>query len=171
MGCHLHATHAALDTVWFGRKDVEVALSEVDAITFSEVMRDVDLVASVAYTGDAVQTSTETLQRRAELVTELIAETGLAGVRCEEQFVHVAGKLASYRIHLGSGNIHIQPGNYLCVLRAQQRDASLYLPFVDTDLRMAEIVSKIYLLMKDDKIKDGSILAQIKKSLQQSGRD
>ena len=38
----------------------------------------------------------------------------------------------------------------------------LYLPFADVDKRMAEIVSKIFLLVSDDKITDKTILEQIR---------
>jgi len=63
---------------------------------------------------------------------------------------------------LGSGIIHIQPGNYLCIVPERKKEDPLYLPFADTDLRMAEILSKIFLLVSDDKITDETILEQIR---------
>lgn len=83
---------------------------------------------------------------------------------CEGHFAYIEGKLASYKIHLGSGVIHIQPGNYLCIVPKMELNEQVYLPFADTDLRTSEIVSKIFLLLNDDKITDKSILSQIKMS-------
>ncbi len=134
-------------------------------LVFSEVMRDVDLVASVAQVDDdVVRWSTETAQRRSELIASLAQNIGLQQVRCEDHFAHVEGKLANYRIHLGSGVIHIQPGNYLCIVPEEPKDEDLYLPFADTDRRMAEITSKMFLLISDDKIKDETILEQIRQT-------
>ena len=154
-----------IDEVWFSGKGGDIPLAEVEPILFSEVMRDVDLIASVAQVGDDDERwSTETAQRRAELIASLVRDIGLQQVRCEDHFAHVDGKLASYRIHLGSGVIHIQPGNYLCIVPAETKDEGLYLPFADTDRRMAEIVSKIFMLVSDDQIKDETILEQIQQA-------
>ncbi|MEZ5583123.1 MAG: hypothetical protein R3F37_10490 [Candidatus Competibacteraceae bacterium] len=128
-------------------------------------MRDVDLLASVAQVDDQdIRWSTESAQRRAELIATLVDEVGLTQVRCEDHFAYIQGKLANYRIHLGSGVIHIQPGNYLCIVPQRNKEEHVYLPFADADLRMAEIVSKIFLLVSDDKITDETILAQIEAS-------
>jgi hypothetical protein len=128
-------------------------------------MRDVDLIASVAQLDDDDEVwSTETALRRSELITRLVEDLGLKQVRCEGHFAYIDGKLASYRIHLDSGIIHIQPGNCLCVVLEHKKEAPLYLPFADTDLRMAEILSKIFLLVSDDKITDETILEQIKQT-------
>ena len=84
-------------------------------------------------------------------------------LRFEDNFVLFSGKLASYRIHLGSGVIHIMPGSYLCIVPAPDTKTTgkLYLPFADTDRKTSEILSKLLLLLNDHKIKDESILAQI----------
>lgn len=152
-----------IDEIWFQCGNDSLKLEDIDPLVFSEVMRDVDLIASVAQVGDDdARWSTETAQRRAELIENLVAEIGLQQVRCENHYAYIEGKLANYRIHLGSGVIHIQPGNYLCIVpKHDKKDDGLYLPFADTDLRMAEILSKIFLLISDDKITDKSILAQI----------
>jgi hypothetical protein len=46
--------------------------------------------------------------------------------------------------------------------KSDKKDNALYLPFADVDKRMAEIVSKIFLLISDDKITDETILEQIR---------
>ncbi|MEE4376797.1 MAG: DUF4132 domain-containing protein [Candidatus Competibacteraceae bacterium] len=155
-----------IDEIWFRGKNKDIPLEQIEPMIFSEVMRDVDLIASVAQVdNEDIRWSTESAQRRAELIATLVDEVGLTQVRCEDHFAYVQGKRANYRIHLGSGVIHIQPGNYLCIVPQRNKEESLYLPFADTDLRMAEIVSKIFMLVSDDKITDKTILAQIEASV------
>ena len=87
--------------------------------------------------------------------------------RCklEDRFLVVRGALATYRIHLGSGNILMEPGSrYLCIVegaatKANPRD--LFLPF-EGDRKLSQILSKAFLLAEDRKIKDQSILRQFK---------
>lgn len=142
-----------------------IPLAEVPPLIFSEAMRDADLAVSVAQLHDQdSHGSTESYARRAELVTALVADLGLKGVRCEGHFAHVTGQRASYRVHLGSAAIHIEPGNCLCVVPDRSGDKpadGLFLPFADADPKASEVVSKILLLANDGKIKDKSILAQI----------
>ena len=143
-----------------------VRMDEIDPLAFSEVMRDADLVAGVAQvTDDDQRWSTEVAVRRAELIGALIETMGMTQVCCDDKFARVKGQLASYRIHLGSGVIHVEPGNYLCIVPAREKeDESIYLPFADADRKMREIISKVLMLSNDDKIKDQSILGQIRRS-------
>lgn len=153
-----------VDEIQFYVNQQALPLNKVDPILFSEVMRDVDLLVSVAAgEGDPPVTgSVETIQRRIELINELIIALNWKNVHCEDHFAYIEGQLAQYRIHLGSGVIHIQPGNYLCIVPAREKDEAIYLPFADADTRTAEIVSKIFLLKDDQLITDPSILSQIK---------
>jgi hypothetical protein len=85
--------------------------------------------------------------------------------RCsfDERHLVVRGELATYRIHLGSGNILIEPGSrYLCIVPdAGKRGERVTLPFKG-DGMLAVILSKAFLLAADREIKDPSILRQIK---------
>jgi hypothetical protein len=138
-------------------------LDTIPDIIFSEVMRDADLVVSVARVSDEVLWSEESYQRRAELLEAILGEIGLPGVKCDGRFARIEGKLGRYRVHLGSAAVHIEPGNYLCIIpnRVFRDPPSLFLPFADVDLKTAEVISKIMLLSNDDKIKDKTILEQI----------
>jgi hypothetical protein len=80
-------------------------------------------------------------------------------------FARIKGKLASYRLHLGSAAIHVEPGAYLCVVPARwgQKHEKLFLPFDAEDLKTSEVVSKVLLLAEDERIKDESILSQIRR--------
>ena len=135
---------------------------------FSEVMRDLDLVASVAQLADNERFSTETALIRSQLLTAVLDTMGLANVSVEGNHAHVEGKLAQYSVHLGSGVIHIVPGNYLCIVPAQKSEDDVYLPFADKDKKMQEIIAKVLLLSNDDKITDRTILNQINPQSRQS---
>lgn len=149
---------------WGELDDGRIHLSRVAPVIFSDVMRDADLVVSVAQTGDADLTSQETFLRRSQLVSVLVQDLGLPGVTVEGHFAHVQGQRARYRVHLGSAAIHIEPGHYLCVVPARwgQPDERLFLPFADAnDMKASEVISKIFLLANDQAIKDPTILRQI----------
>jgi len=141
-----------------------VSLREVPPLVFSEVMRDADLVVSVAQRGEAVL-SEEAFQRRGEVVKALLQDLGLPGVTIDGHYARVEGKLARYKVHLGTAHIFIEPGNYLCVVpdRWGKKHDKLFLPFADEgDTKFSEVISKILFLVNDDRIKDDSILRQIR---------
>ena len=85
----------------------------------------------------------------------------------EDRFLIVRGNLHTYRIHLISGNIFIEPGEqYLCIvfdtkLYAQQEER-FFLPF-EGDPLFSLILSKAFLLAEDSKITDPSILSQLQR--------
>ena len=151
-------------------------LDAVPELVFSEAMRDADLAVSVGQRdlherqerreedrGQQRRISEEMYERRGELVHALLEDLGLPGVEVDGHFARVQGKLASYRVHLASAAIHIEPGQYLCIVPASRRPEKVYLPFAgEDDPKVSEIVSKVLLLANDDKIKDQSILRQIK---------
>jgi hypothetical protein len=73
----------------------------------------------------------------------------------------VRGDLRTYKIHLGSGNILMEPNDaYLCIVSTRDPDAGLFLPF-EEDGRLALILSKAFLLANDTAITDPSITRQI----------
>ena len=75
------------------------------------------------------------------------------------------GDLREYKIHLGSGNILMEPNDqYLCIVQgrgASVADGGVYLPF-EGDNTLAVILSKAFLLAADTKITDPTITRQIK---------
>jgi hypothetical protein len=161
---------------YFGMGDVEIGqlrflsgldtvpLAEVPPVTFSEVMRDLDLVVSVAGKDPDGYQSSPCAQSRAEVLSALIADLGLRRVKVVDRVAVVTGTHATYRVHLTSGSIHIEPGGYLCVVPAHfgaKPHRRLFLPFADDDPMTSVILSKVLLLAEDDKITDPSILAQL----------
>jgi hypothetical protein len=146
-------------------------LVDIPPIILSEVMRDADLVVSVAQQEEKWQSGEITL-RRGELTRMLVEDLGVTGVTVDGHFAYVQGKLARYRVHLSSAVIHFEPGSYLCIVpdRWGEKTANLFLPFADVDdAKLCEVVSKILLLINDDKIKDASITQQIAQHVQQQG--
>lgn len=166
---------------WFSPSDVEaptlewvvfadrktgkqMKLKEIPDVIYSEVMRDVDLAVSVAHAGGVdPETSHSTIEMR-----KAIAECNLSlfqtkNVRLEGNHAIIDGTLGQYTVHLGSGVVH-QVGNsmlFVVPVHSQHR-GRIFLPFVDDDPKTAEIMSKILLFAEDSKIKDPSILEQIR---------
>ncbi|NUR90097.1 MAG: DUF4132 domain-containing protein, partial [Nonomuraea sp.] len=159
----------------------DVPLTKVPALMFSEAMRDIDLFVAVAsittdpqWTGqgpdrlrDYWQTgSFAPLQPSAEVrrdaLSRLIGRTAIAD-RCTltDRHLVVRGDLRTYKIHLGSGNILMEPDDaYLCIVSARGPQPGLFLPF-EEDGRLALIISKAFLLANDTTITDPSITRQL----------
>ena len=138
-------------------------ISEIPDILYSEVMRDVDLVVSVAHVGGVdPETSHSTIDMRRVIFEFNMELFGLTNVTFEGSHAFIKGTLGNYNIQLGSGVIHREGGGMLNIIpvHSQQR-GKLFLPFIDEDPKTAEILSKILLLAEDKKIKDPYILRQI----------
>ncbi len=152
--------------VRFTRRDdwKPVPLESLAPRLFSEVMRDLDLVVSVAHAGGLdPEASASTVEMRAGLVRETCALLQLNNVRLKAAHAIVDGELANYSVHLGSGVVHKLPGGSLCIVPVHsQHRGRLFLPFADDDPRTAEVVSKILLLARDREIQDPAILEQIR---------
>ncbi|MDE6770198.1 MAG: hypothetical protein K2J78_10785, partial [Muribaculaceae bacterium] len=129
----------------------------------SELMRDLDLVVSVAYSGGVdPETSQCTVEMGRVIVEHTMSMFGLMNVSVSGNFANVKGKLGTYNIHLGSGVIHKVGGTQIAVLPIHsQGRGRVFLPFLDDDPKTSEIISKVLLFAEDSKIKDPSILAQI----------
>lgn len=112
-----------------------LALDEVPARIFSEVMRDLDLVVSVAHASGAdPEASASTVAMRAALVEETCALLGLDGVRTQGSRVLIAGERAEWSVHLGSGVVHRLPGGAVCIVPVHgQHRGRLFLPSADDD--------------------------------------
>jgi hypothetical protein len=164
---------------WFTPSDVEAPTLElicfyslkdrsllpfdsIDPVIFSEVMRDMDLVVSVAHVGEVdPEASHSSMQMRAALARESAQLFGLDNIEVKERHILVRGELAEYSIHLGSGMVS-KGGRQLSIIPVQsQHRGRVFLPFVDDDPKSAEIISKMRYLAQDNKIKDPTILEQI----------
>ncbi len=162
-------------------------LESIPALTFSEIMRDVDLFVGVASVGNNAEWNdggpggthrdywnrfsfgelSGTGEGRAELLKGLIPRLAIAP-RCsfDGKFLRVRGDLREYKIHMGSGNILMEPNDqYLCIVPTSRAgdiagDGKLFVPF-EGDRTLAIILSKALMLAEDRSIKDPSIVRQI----------
>ncbi|MEZ5403784.1 MAG: DUF5724 domain-containing protein [Bryobacteraceae bacterium] len=150
--------------VSFTDRDGELALERVPPALFSEAMRDVDLMVSVAHRGGVdPEASASTVEMRAALVRETARLMKLANVRVKNNHVLIDGKLGNYGVHLGSAVVHRLPGGSICIVPVHsQHRGRLFLPFADDDPKTAEVVSKVVLLAGDDRIQDPSIVEQLR---------
>jgi Domain of unknown function (DUF4132) len=158
-----------------------LALDEIPPRVFSETMRDVDLfvgVASIAadptwidggvdrfnayWREHAFGELGESAKLRREVLEDVIPGLKIAErLELEDRYLRVRGKLHTYRIHLGSANILIEPDDrYLCIVPGRNASTGkLFLPFEDE--RLSIILSKALLLATDDKITDPTIQRQL----------
>jgi len=139
-----------------------IKLIDVNEIVFSEVMRDIDLVVSVAHVGGVdPEASHSTLEMRAVLAKESARLFKLDNIVVKERHILIEGKLGNYSIHLGSGMV-AKGGLHLSIIPVHsQHRGRIFLPFIDDDPKSAEIISKMKLLSEDNKIQDPTILNQI----------
>jgi hypothetical protein len=161
-------------------------LEEVPPLVFSEIMRDADMFVGVASVGNdptwadggpegryrdywqgySFGDLSATAQTRRGVLQRLVPRLKIAS-RCSisDKFLVVRGDVRTYKIHLGSGNILMEPNDeYMCIVpsRGMARGAAekLFLPF-EGDNTMSIILSKAFLLAEDTKIKDPTITQQI----------
>jgi hypothetical protein len=179
--------YVATDQVRFTRRNHDVVpLPEVPPLVFSEVMRDVDLFVGVASVGNdpnwrdnggqhAYHTYWESYsfgelgevaKNRKLALERLVPRLKIGKVsELKDRFLVVRGKLRTYKIHLGSGNILMEPNDqYLCIVPDRSAKSAtatdVFLPF-EGDAVLSIILSKALLLMDDDKITDETIVRQL----------
>ncbi|TDD84278.1 DUF4132 domain-containing protein [Actinomadura darangshiensis] len=175
---------AGTNRVAFDRRDDgawrEAPLARVPPLVLSEAMRDVDLfvgVTSIAADpmwedGEAHEywmrewyaDLGESTQTRKDALRRILPRTKIAD-RCtiDGRYLVVKGELRTYRIHLGSANIVMEPDDaFLCIVPERRKTgATVFLPFEDE--RLSLILSKAFLLVADDRIDDESIRTQIER--------
>ena len=152
------------DIVFYDRKTFELmTIENVPDLVFSEVMRDIDLVVSVAHVGDVdPEASQSTIEMRKAIIEFNAKLFKLKNITFTESHALIKGTRAEYSIHLGSGVIHQKAGATIEVLPVHsQHRGRIFLPFIDEDPKTAEIMSKVLLFAQDEKIKDIFILEQI----------
>jgi hypothetical protein len=167
-----------------------IPLGNIPALVLSEVLRDVDLFVGVCSVGNdptwndggpqgryreywqsySFSELTESSQSRKALLEMLIPRLKIRDhARIDGKFLRVLGKLREYKIHLGSGNILMEPNDqYLCIVPGQgikslnDETGEVRLPF-EGDRTLAVILSKAFLLADDTSITDPTITRQIKR--------
>ena len=184
-GMYLYVTTDQVRFASLGSRE-RLRLTDVPALVFTEMMRDVDLFVGVCSIGNdptwvdgaprgydeywqgfAFGDLSASAQTRRAVLERLLPRLAIAS-RCTllDRFLVVRGDLRTYKIHLGSGNILMEPNDqYLCIVpdrsqRAEDGAGRLFLPF-EGDSTLALILSKAMLLADDRKISDPTITRQI----------
>jgi hypothetical protein len=165
-GTPLEVEGLTLEGVQFTRRGEwqPIPLKQVPPRIFSEVMRDVDLVVSVAHRGGVdPEASASTVEMRAALLRETCGLLQIKNYRIKDSHVLIDGTLGKYSVHLGSANVHRMPGGSVCLVPVHsQHRGRLFLPFADDDPRTAEVLSKVIVLARDNEIQDPNILDQLR---------
>lgn len=170
-----------------GNHNEPLPLEDIPPLVFSEVLRDVDLFVGVGSVGNdptwqdggpegryrdywqsyAFGDLSGTANTRKALLQRLVPRLKIAD-RCsfDDKFLVVLGDIRTYKIHLGSGNILMKPNDqYLCIVpnASMNKGAAgkVFLPF-EGDRTLSIILSKAFLLAEDTKIKDTTILSQLR---------
>lgn len=183
--------HIATDQVKFKNQEgVVMDLVDVPKIVFTEIMRDVDMFVGVCSVGNDPQWMDNNGERQANRdywtsysfgdlneiakTRKSILENLLPRLKkirdkatMDGKFLIVKGKLRTYKIHIGSGNILMEPNDqYLCIVPARSSESStekLFIPF-EGDKGLSIVLSKAILLADDDKITDSTIVSQINRN-------
>ncbi len=137
--------------------------NEISPRIFSEIMRDVDLVVSVAHVGDVdPEMSQSSIELRTVIVQETLRLFKITNVELKGTHALIKGTKGEYSVHLGSAIARKILGVTLHILPVHsQHRGKMFLPFLDEDPRTAELISKIILLAKDNEIQDPTILTQL----------
>jgi hypothetical protein len=176
-------TYVSTDQVRFHRGNDLIRMVNVPAMVFTEIMRDVDLFVGVCSigndpnwqnTGDARMDNywrdysfgdlSEPAKVRQDVLKTLIPRLKIAN-RCsfDGKYLLVKGNVRHYKIHMGSGNILMEPNDqYLCIVadRSEKPGDKVFLPF-EGDNMLSVILSKALLLAEDEKITDVTITRQL----------
>ncbi len=173
---------------FIGTNEESVPLERVPARILSETMREADLFVGVASVGndpawfDQGPTPESRnywqsysfgdlngfAETRRDILETLIPRLKIRDVaHVDGKFLIVDGRLNTYKIHLGSSNILMAPGDrYLCIVPGGVKKAAskdIALPF-EGDQRLSVILSKALMLAEDDKITAPDITRQLRRN-------
>lgn len=180
-------TYVGTDQVRFVTPHDEVIpLETVPPLVLTEVMRDVDLFVGVgsvgndpawqdngglpqyrnywqAYSFGDLRETAKVRKQTLERILPMLKIRDVASIR--GKFLVVKGKIRTYKIHIGSTNILMEPNDqYLCIVAARSKASQtekVFLPF-EGDRGFSILLSKAFLLAEDDKITDPTITSQLR---------
>lgn len=172
--------------MWVSQEQTRVnplPLEQIPPLVLSEIMRDVDLFVGVASVGNdptwqdggpegrfrdywqsySFGELSETAKTRAEYLARLIPRLKIGDrLTLEGRFLKVRGERRTYKIHLGSSNILMEPNDqYLCIIPDGKGAGGPDMDF-DGDRVLSLILSKAFLLADDKKITDPVIVRQLR---------
>ena len=146
------------------RKSGEIIpIKDVDDITFSETLRDVDLMISISSKviyDFALAMST--VEMRHEVLKSIVGILALSNVSFLKDNIKVEGKWGTYVINIRTGLVFKEGKGNLALDTVYSVDKPILLDFVDEDPMTADIISKAVVLANDSAIRDSAILREIK---------
>ncbi|GAB4399442.1 MAG: hypothetical protein OHK0053_19620 [Microscillaceae bacterium] len=180
--------YVSTDQLRFYQGGQQQEMTQVPALIFSEVMRDVDLFVGVASVGNdpnwrdgglqqyrnywetySFGELSEMAKTRRQVLERLLPRLKFAKMaHLSDKFLVVKGQIRTYKIHLGSGNILMEPNDqYLCIVpdnKATHTEKQVFLPF-EGDRTLSIILSKAFLLADDTNISDPTITSQLRRGM------
>ena len=173
------------DQVRFYRDRREIAVDDVPAVVYSEVMRDVDLFTSVCVVGEDQAWSDQgdrgtgvlserfdiaelsaIIELRASILSRVLPNTRIAkACRVEKSWLEVKGQLGTYRIALAWGEVMLSADRprWLTIPRPllDAVDLTLNAIPIDLDHRTEMILRKAHVLADDWKIDSDEFARQL----------
>ena len=174
------------DQVRFYREQREIALDEVPALVYSEIMRDVDLFTSVCAVGEDetwadqgdrgigivarefdVNEITAMIALRTDILSRVLPHTRIAD-RCKvvKAWLEVRGQLGTYQVYLAWGDAALITEKHKRRLKIPQKILSEVeldlkdLP-IDLDYRTEQALRKAYVLADDWRITSPELVRQL----------
>lgn len=149
---------------FYKRKSGEVIeLKDVDDVTFSETLRDVDLMitisSNVVYDFELAKSTAEI---RREILRSVADILKLNNVTFLKDNIKVEGHYGNYVINIRTGLVFKEGKGNLMLDTVYSANKPLLLDFIDEDPMSVDIISKAVVLSDDKRITDPAILREIK---------
>ena len=149
---------------FLNRKTEEIIpLKDVDDITFSETLRDVDLMITIS--ANAIydyELAMSTLEVRHEILKSIISLLGLDNISFLKDNISVKGYYGTYIINVRTGLVFKEGTGNLLLDTIYSTEKPLLLDFIDEDPMTADIVSKAIVLSNDRTVRDPVVLRELK---------
>lgn len=146
------------------KKHTPIAPADLPVRVFSEALRDLDLIVSVAHATEAApEPGQSTIDMRRDLIRETCRLLEIENVTLDDRHARIAGSLGTYRVHLASGVVHREPGGMLALQTDPQNERGrLFLPFADDDPVGITVLSRVLLFARDESIRDPKLAAKLR---------
>ena len=151
--------------LFLNRKNGDIIpLKDVDDITFSETLRDVDLMISISSKSVYdFELAMSTVEVRHAVLNSMIDILRLDNVSLLKDNIKVVGTRGTYTVNIRTGLVFKEGTGCLALDTVYSTDKPLLLDFADEDPMTADIISKAVVLADDGKIKDPAILREIER--------
>ena len=157
--------HRELSSVLFLNRKTEdvVRLKDVDELTFSETLRDVDLMITVSANNVYnYELAKFTVELRREVLKTIVRMLGLDNVTFLKENISVKGGFGTYTVNIRTGLVAKEGKGSLLLATVYDTEKPILLDFVDEDPMSVDVISKVLLLASDTTVRDPAVLSEIK---------